>query len=98
MTESIDERLRCRACGQVHNEWARLVTLPDGRVVGNYSEDYRRYSEAAWVLRKFRVKRTRQEYLAKVQELRGVDAMMDLRKEMLEIWNSHSNHNQKGAK
>lgn len=56
--------------------------------MGSYSEEYRRYHEAKWVLRRFRVKRTRQEYLAKVQELRGQQAMLELREEMLKLWQS----------
>lgn len=82
-----DPRLACYSCGVIHRG-ARLVSLPDGRVVGSYSEEYRRYHEAKWVLRKYRVKRTRQEYLAKVQELRGTQAMLELREEMLKLWQS----------
>lgn len=80
-----DPRLACRACGAVHRG-ARLVSLPDGRIVGNYSEEHRRYWEASWVLRKYRVKRTRQDYLAAVKEKRGTQAMSELREEMLKIW------------
>lgn len=80
-----DPRLACRACGDVHRG-ARLVRLPDGRIVGNYSEEHRRYWEASWVLRKYRVKRTRQDYLAAVKEKRGAQAMSELREEMLKIW------------
>lgn len=80
-----DPRLVCYSCGAVHR-WARLVDLPDGRVVGNYSEDYRRYCEAVAVLKKYRVKRTRQDYLAIVAEKRGTQAMVELREEMLRIW------------
>lgn len=82
-----DNRLACHACGQTH-KWARLVTLPDGREVGNYSEEYRLYCEAAWVLRKKRTKRTRLEYLDVVQEKRGAAARVALREEMLRIWQS----------
>ena len=80
-----DPRLACSACGAVHRG-ARLVDLPDGRILGNYSEEYRRFCEAVWVLKRFRVKRTRQEYLAGVQEKRGLQAMLDLRQEMLRVW------------
>lgn len=82
-----DERLACLACGKVH-AGARLVRLSDGRQVGSYSEEYRLYCEAAWVLRKKRSKRTRLEYLDRVQEKRGVEARVALREEMLRIWQS----------
>lgn len=82
-----DDALACHACGQVH-KWARLVRLPDGREVGNYSEEYRLYCEAAWLLRKKRAKRTRVEYLDAVQEKRGVAARVALREEMLRLWQS----------
>jgi hypothetical protein len=75
----------CYGCGQVHPE-AKLVRLPDGREVGTYSEEYRRYHEAAWVLRKKRSKRTRLEYLDAVAEKRGVEARIALREEMLRQW------------
>lgn len=38
------------------------------------------------MLRKYRVKRTRQDYLAAVKEKRGTQAMSELREEMLKIW------------
>ena len=82
----IDERLRCRGCGEVHSH-ARIVTLPDGREVGNYSEEHRRYWEANWVLKRYRSKRTRQAYLDEIERIRGFEAKMELREEMLKIWN-----------
>jgi hypothetical protein len=82
-----DERLVCYGCGQVHPE-AKLVRLPDGREVGTYSEEYRRYHEALWVLKKKRSKRTRIEYLEGVREKRGLQAKEELREEMLGIWQS----------
>jgi hypothetical protein len=82
----LDERLRCRGCGEVHSH-AKIVSLPDGREVGNYSEEHRRYWEANWVLKRYRSKRTRQEYLSRIEELRGFEAKMELRDEMLRIWN-----------
>lgn len=81
----IDERLRCRGCGEVHSH-ARIVTLPDGREVGNYSEEHRRYWEANWVLKRYRSKRTRQAYLDEIERIRGFEAKMELREEMLKIW------------
>jgi hypothetical protein len=84
---SQDERLKCRGCGQIHPQ-ARLIRLPDGREVGNYSEDCRLFHEAAWVLRQKRSKRTRIEYLNLVAEKRGEKAREILREEMLRIWQS----------
>lgn len=82
-----DDRLRCHGCGDIH-PGARLVELSDGRVVGSYSEEYRRYCEAVWVLKKKRSKRTRIEYLDAVEEKRGIKARTELREEMMRIWNA----------
>lgn len=82
---SPNELLVCMACGEIH-AGSRLVTLPDGRVVGSHSEDYRRYCEAKWVLKKKRTKNTRQAYLVAVQEQRGLQAAIELREEMKTIW------------
>lgn len=73
-------------CGQVH-AGAKVVRVPDGREMGTYTEEWRRYCEATWLLRKKRAKRTRQDYLDLVQEKRGVQARLDLREELLIIWN-----------
>lgn len=89
-----DPRLVCHSCGAVHR-WARLVDLPDGRIVGNHSEEYRRYCEAVWVLKRYRVKRTRQEYLAAVKEKRGMEAMLELREEMLRVWQAKQEEREK---
>ena len=62
--------------------------MADGREMGSYSEEYRLYCEAAWLLRKKRSKRTRIEYLDAVAEKRGVQARIDLREEMLRQWQS----------
>ena len=80
-----DERLKCVACGKVHSH-ARIVKTEDGREMGNYSEEWRRYCEAKWVLKRYRSKRTRQEYLNEVEKERGYQPKMDLRDEMLKIW------------
>jgi len=81
----VDERLRCYACGEMH-EAARLVRTVDGREMGNYSADWFLYNEAWWVLKKYRSRRTRQEYLGKVRENRGEEQMQKLRAEMLLLW------------
>jgi hypothetical protein len=82
-----DSRLACHACGQVH-PGAKVIKVADGREMGSYSEEYRLYCEAAWLLRKKRSKRTRIEYLDAVAEKRGVQARIDLREEMLRQWQS----------
>ena len=81
----VDERLRCYQCGEVH-EAARIVKTVDGREMGNYQDEWRRYHEAMWVLKKYRSKRTRMEYLGKVREHRGEEQMQKLRAEMLLLW------------
>ena len=62
------------------------VTTEDGRVMNTYSEDYRRYCEARTVLRRFKVKKTRQKYLAEVYSKRGPDGYQALYDEMMLIW------------
>jgi hypothetical protein len=78
-------RPSCFACGKVHGH-ARLVRLPNGRTVGNYSNEYRVYCEAKWVFRKFRSKRTRQLYLQEVAKVRGQAGYDQLYNAMLDIW------------
>jgi hypothetical protein len=63
-----------------------LVDLPDGRVVGNYSEEFFLHYEARFVLKKYRSKRTRLAYLDAVEEKRGRAARVALREEMVRIW------------
>jgi hypothetical protein len=81
----IDERLKCYACGEVH-ESARIVTTRDGREMGSHTQEWFLYNEALWVLKKFRSKRTRQEYLGRVMGHRGEAGMQQLRAEMLLQW------------
>lgn len=85
LSSESDDRLRCYGCGDIH-PGSRLIELSDGRVVGSYSDDYRRYCEAVWVLKKKRSKRTRIEYLDAVAERRGEKARQELREEMMRIW------------
>ena len=80
-----DDPLACPQCGRVHPS-ARMVRLSYGAVVSSYSEAYRRYCEASWVLKKFRSKRTRMQYLAAVARRRGEQAAAELRAEMLRVW------------
>jgi hypothetical protein len=88
--EQVDVRLECFACGKVHGS-SRLLHLPDGRTVGNYSEEYRLYAEAAGVLKRFRTRKTRQLHLAKVAEMRGQAGYERLRAAMLEIYEREKN-------
>lgn len=81
--EQVDES--CLACRKVHGS-PRLFRLPSGRVVSTYSEDFRLHTEAKWVFKRFRTKRTRQLYLAEVANLRGKAAYDRLRDAMTEIW------------
>jgi hypothetical protein len=81
----IDPRLKCFSCGEVH-ERAKIVKTIDGREMGNYQDEWRRYHEAMWVLKKYRSKRTRQAYLSRIAEIRGSQAMADLRAEMMLLW------------
>ena len=81
--EEVDER--CLACREVHGS-PRLFRMPDGRIVSSYSEEYRMYTEAKWVLKRYKVKRTRQLYLAEVAKMRGRAAYDSLRVAMMEIW------------
>lgn len=87
--QEVDVRLQCLACGQVHGP-SRLLHLPDGRTVGNYSEEYRLYAEAAGVLKRFRTRKTRQLHLARVAEVRGNASYEQLRNAMLEIYNKEN--------
>lgn len=80
-----DDPLACPQCGRVHPS-ARMVRLSYGAVVSSYSEDYRRYCEANTVLKRFRTKKTRMQYLAAVANRRGEQAAAELRAEMLKIW------------
>lgn len=80
-----EDRLRCFACNQVH-PGRRLLRLPNGQTVGNYSEEFRLYAEAKSILKRFRTRKTRQLYLARVAELRGHAGYDALRNAMLEIY------------
>jgi len=88
--QQVDVRLQCLACNQVHNS-SRLLHLPDGRTVGNYSEEYRLYAEAAGVLKRFRTRKTRQLHLSRVAEVRGHASYEQLRNAMLAIYEREKN-------
>ena len=83
--------LACWGCGNVHDN-ARLVTLPDGRQVGNHSEQYRLFCEATWAMRlpdtvgPRSKKWTKRRYLLEVQRVRGELAAEQLRTVMMRLW------------
>jgi hypothetical protein len=92
---SLADELACHACGRVH-QGARSVTLPDGRVVGSYSEAYRAYTEAKWVFevlpvtvnkrRKKTPQISRREYILGVQDRRGKRAADELANNVTKLW------------
>jgi hypothetical protein len=87
--------LACTACGQVH-KGAKLVTLPDGTQVNNYSEAWRAHTEAKWVLEKLplvvnrRRKSTpqisRRDYIMGVEHRRGKHAADNLKRGVRALW------------
>jgi hypothetical protein len=91
---SVDE-LACPACGKVHPD-ARLITLPDGSIVGSYSMEYRAYTEAKWVLEKLPVtvnrrrKKTpqisRRDYIMAVLDKRGQESADELATNVTKLW------------
>ena len=94
MGESTDDgsaALVCHGCGKRHDS-ARLMQLPDGRLVGNHSEEWRMYTEAKWAMAlPDRVgprskKLTKARYLLEVQNARGERAAAELRAVMVKLW------------
>ncbi len=91
---SVDE-LACPACGKVHPD-AKLITLPDGSIVGSYSNEYRAYTEAKWVLEKLPVtvnrrrKKTpqisRRDYIMAVLDKRGQESANELANNVTKLW------------
>ena len=92
---SSGDELACRACGKVHPD-AKLITLPDGTVVGSYSNEYRAYTEAKWVLDKLPVtvnKRrkstpqiSRRDYIMSVLDKRGQASANELAAMVTKLW------------
>lgn len=90
-----NDALACRSCGKVH-QGSRLITLPDGRVLGSYSEEYRAYCEAKWVLdtlpvtvnrrRKSTPQISRRDYINAVKARRGFAAGNELARNVRELW------------
>ncbi len=92
---SLANELACPACGKVHPD-AKLITLPDGTVVGSYSNEYRAYTEAKWVLdtlpvtvnrrRKKTPQISRRDYILGVQDKRGKAAANELAANVTKLW------------
>ena len=92
---SLADELACHACGRVH-KGARSVKLPDGTSVGSYSEAYRAYTEAKWVLdtlpvtvnrrRKKTPQISRRDYIMGVQDRRGQQAANELAANVTKLW------------
>ena len=91
---SVDE-LACPACGKVHPD-AKLITLPDGSIVGSYSNEYRAYTEAKWVLEKLPVtvnrrrkstpQISRRDYIMAVLDKRGQESADELATNVTKLW------------
>ena len=91
---SVDE-LACPACGKVHPD-AKLITLPDGSIVGSYSEAYRAYTEAKWVFdtlpvtvnrrRKKTPQISRRDYIMAVLDKRGQESADELANNVTKLW------------
>lgn len=92
---SSGDELACRACGRVHPD-AKLITLPDGTVVGSYSNEYRAYTEAKWVLDKLPVtvnrrrkstpQISRRDYIMSVIDKRGQASANELAAMVTKLW------------
>lgn len=92
---SLADELACHACGRVH-KGTRSVKLPDGTSVGSYSEGYRAYTEAKWVLdtlpvtvnrrRKKTPQISRRDYIQGVQDKRGQAAANELAANVTKLW------------
>jgi hypothetical protein len=92
---SSGDELACRACGRVHPD-AKLITLPDGTVVGSYSNEYRAYTEAKWVLDKLPVtvnrrrkstpQISRRDYIMSVLDKRGQASANELAAMVTNLW------------
>lgn len=92
---SSGDELACRACGRLHPD-AKLITLPDGTVVGSYSNEYRAYTEAKWVLDKLPVtvnrrrkstpQISRRDYIMSVLDKRGQESANELAAMVTKLW------------
>lgn len=77
----------CDACGVRHDN-ARLITLPDGSVIGLQSKEYALYCEAITVL-KWPLKK-RREHLENVEKKRGMLSRRKLEGELIKQHDSLS--------
>ena len=76
----------CHACGKEHPD-ERLVTLPNGKQVSNYSREWMLECEAAWVVKRLPNKATakkisKADYLRAIADRRGPEAYLELRQAM----------------
>lgn len=76
--------LACWQCGKIHPN-SHLVTLHDGREVGNYSIEWMHECEAQMVCR-LETLAKRRDYIEKVREKRGPQAASDLMDRVSSIW------------
>lgn len=67
---------------------SKMIKTLDGRTLDSYSEEYKLYCGAKYILRKFRVKRTRQNYLRELLEKKGREFHNKFRAEMLRIYDA----------
>ncbi len=65
---------------------SKMIKTLDGRILDSYSEEYKLYCGAKYILRKFRVKRTRQNFLRELLEKKGREFHNKFRAEMLRIY------------
>lgn len=75
---------------------SKMIKTIDGRMLDSYSEEYKMYCGAKHILRKFRVKRTRQKYLQELLEKKGREFHNKFRAEMLRIYEAKIQASSKG--
>lgn len=78
----------CTNNGERHD-----VTLHDGRVVSNYSAEWRLECEARWVCR-LPSRWKRLSYIAKIKQKRGEEAGEALKQRVFAIWEAERKLNQ----
>lgn len=79
-----DDRLKCFCCNQVHDA-ARLVTLPNGEEVGNYSQRFREVSEALQIAG-YGTLEQRRRVLIGIEKKRGPAAAARVKQLIREFW------------
>lgn len=79
-----DDRLKCFCCNQVH-EAARLVTLPNGEEVGNYSQRFREVSEALQIAN-YPTLEQRRRVMFNIEKKRGAAAAARVKQLIRDFW------------